>query len=74
MLFLKGNAEALILILGLLIAMTPIWRWASLPAAPAAEEVRQLICVAPRDGAVGQRPDTSRRNASQLAGPAAPAP
>jgi len=71
MLFLKGNAEALILILGLLIAMTPIWRWASLPAA---EEVRQLICVAPRDGAVGQRPDTSRRNASQLAGPAAPAP
>ncbi|MDH6165502.1 hypothetical protein M2282_000630 [Variovorax boronicumulans] len=74
MLFPRRNAEAVILVLGLLIAMTPIWRWASLPASPTAEEVRQLICAAPRDGPIAQRPEASRSNASQLAGATTPAP
>jgi hypothetical protein len=65
MLFLKRNAEAVILVLGLLIALTPVWRWATLPASPTAEEISRLICAAPRDIPAGQRPETIPRAAPQ---------
>ncbi|MDM0010573.1 hypothetical protein QTI51_37905 [Variovorax sp. J22G73] len=48
MAMLKRHAAQLILLIALLLAMTPVWRWAALPASPTFEEVSQLICIAPR--------------------------
>jgi hypothetical protein len=72
--FSKGKTEAALLAVGLLVAMTPIWRWASLPASPTYEEVARLICTAPRTDAVGTAPAVSRGNVSGSLTATTPAP